>query len=70
MSTLALTVLALVVFVGLLLFVVAGLALAGLAYLTHRHPRLERPLNIAGQFAGVLVALAAVLLAVVALVAR
>ncbi|MFG2675562.1 hypothetical protein [Streptomyces sp. NPDC048445] len=70
MSTLALTVLALALFVGLLLVLASGVVLAGLAYLTHRHPRLERPLGIVGLFAGVLIALVAVLLAVVALVAR
>ncbi|MFG2676847.1 hypothetical protein [Streptomyces sp. NPDC048445] len=70
MSTLTLTVLALALFVGLLLVLASGVVLAGRAYLTHRHPRRERPLGIAGLFAGVLIALSAVLLAVVAPVAR
>ncbi|WUW26971.1 hypothetical protein OG521_39670 (plasmid) [Streptomyces sp. NBC_01463] len=70
MSTLDLTVLALALFVGLLLILVSGLVLAGLMYVTHRHPRMERPLGIGGLFAGVIIALVAVLLAAVAVVAQ
>ncbi|WP_327436465.1 hypothetical protein OG279_37555 (plasmid) [Streptomyces sp. NBC_01201] len=58
---------ALVLVVGLLLVLVAGLVLAGLAYVTYRHPRLEKLLGIAGSFAGVLVAVVVGLVAVVAL---
>ncbi|GGZ18035.1 hypothetical protein [Streptomyces nitrosporeus] len=64
MSTLTL---ALVLLVGLLLVLVSGLVLAGLAYVTHRHPRLEKPLGVAIGGAGVLVAIAVGLVAVVAL---
>ncbi|WP_157866860.1 hypothetical protein [Streptomyces sp. Root55] len=66
MSTPTLT-LTLVLFVGLLLVLVSGLALAGLAYVTLRPPRLEKPLNIVGVFAGVLVAAVVGLVAVAAL---
>ncbi|WP_331764321.1 hypothetical protein OG524_37015 (plasmid) [Streptomyces sp. NBC_01520] len=64
MSTLDL---ALVLFVGLLLVLVSGLVLAGLAYVTHRHPRLEKPLTVAFGGGGVLVAVVVGLVAVVAL---
>ncbi|MEV5672840.1 hypothetical protein AB0L28_29210 [Streptomyces sp. NPDC052503] len=64
MSTLDLT---LVLFVGLLLAVVFVLVMAALAYVTHRHPRLEKPLTVAFGGGGVLVAVVAVLVAVVAL---
>ncbi|MGW0792619.1 hypothetical protein ACWD04_31470 [Streptomyces sp. NPDC002911] len=63
-STLNLT---LVLFVGLLLLLVSGDVLAGPAYVTHRHPRLEKPLNVAGVFAGALVATFAALVAIAAL---
>lgn len=61
---------ALVLFVGLLLVLVSGLVLTGLAYVTHRHPRLEKPLALAIASAGVLVAIVSVLVAVVALTAQ
>ncbi|MFD7974137.1 hypothetical protein [Streptomyces clavifer] len=64
MSTLTLT---LVLFVGLLLVLVSGLVLAGLAYVTHRHPRMEKPLGVAIGGGSLLVALVAGLVAVVAL---
>ncbi|MEV5194783.1 hypothetical protein AB0K86_20055 [Streptomyces clavifer] len=64
MSTLNLT---LVLFVGLLLVLVFVLVLAGLAYVTHRHPRLEKPLTVAFGGGGVLVAVVVGLVAVVAL---
>jgi len=64
MSTLDLL---LVLFVALLLALVAGLVLGGLAYLTHRHPRLEKPLGVALGGGALLVAVVAVLVAVVAL---
>ncbi|MFJ8871765.1 hypothetical protein ACIRD6_39315 [Streptomyces sp. NPDC102473] len=64
MPTLDLT---LVLFVGLLLVLVFVLFMAGLAYVTHRHPRLEKPLTVAFGGGGVLVAVVAVLVAVVAL---
>lgn len=64
MSTLTL---ALVLVVGLLLVLVSVLVLAGLAYITHRHPRLEKPLGIAIGGGGVLVAVIVGLVAVVAL---
>lgn len=70
MSTPALIVFALALFVVLLLILVSGLVLVGLACVTHRNPRLEKPLGIAGSFAGVLVAAFAVLVAVVALTAQ
>ncbi|WP_331724834.1 hypothetical protein OHB07_38965 (plasmid) [Streptomyces sp. NBC_00111] len=57
----------LVLLVALLLVLVAGLVMAGLAYVTHRHPRLEKPLTVAFGGGGVLVAVVAVLVAVVAL---
>ncbi|WP_327110870.1 hypothetical protein OG206_00140 [Streptomyces sp. NBC_01341] len=63
-------VLTLALFVVLLLVLVSGLLLAGVAYVTHRHPRLEKPLGVAGSFAGVLIAAVAVLIAVVALTAQ
>ncbi|MFF3305649.1 hypothetical protein [Streptomyces sp. NPDC002908] len=58
---------ALALAVVLLFVLVAGLVLAGVAYVTHRHPRLEKPLGVTVASAGVLVALVAVLVAVVAL---
>ncbi|MFF7328255.1 hypothetical protein [[Kitasatospora] papulosa] len=64
MSTLTLT---LVLVVALLLVLVSGLVLAGLAYVTHRHPRLEKPLGVAIGGGGVLVAVVVGLVAVVAL---
>ncbi|MER5556217.1 hypothetical protein ABT001_31890 [Streptomyces sp. NPDC002793] len=64
MSTLNLV---LVLLVGLLLVLVSGLVLAGLAYVTHRHPRLEKPLTVAFGGGGVLVAVVVGLVAVVAL---
>ncbi|MFI6125345.1 hypothetical protein ACIBCU_37480 [Streptomyces sp. NPDC051064] len=67
MSTPALIVFALALFVVLLLVLVSGLVLAGLAYVTHRHPRLEKPLGVAIGGAGVLVAIVVGLVAVVAL---
>ncbi|WP_329033856.1 hypothetical protein OHT61_32175 (plasmid) [Streptomyces sp. NBC_00178] len=70
MPTTTLIVFALVLFVALLLVLVSGLVLVGLAYVTHRHPRLEKPLGVAGSFAGVFVAAVAVLVAVVALAAQ
>lgn len=54
---------ALALSVVLLLFVVGVLVLAGVAYVAYRHPRLEKPLGVAGAFAGVLVAAVAVLAA-------
>ncbi|MFD6274533.1 hypothetical protein ACFWFI_02920 [Streptomyces sp. NPDC060209] len=64
MSTLDLT---LTLLVGLLLVLVAGLVLASLAYVTHRHPHLEKPLNTAFGGGAVLVAVVVGLVAVVAL---
>ena len=64
MSTLNL---ALVLFVGLLLAVVFVLVMAGLAYVTHRYPRLEKPLTVAFGGGGVLVAVVVGLVAVIAL---
>ncbi|MFF2174765.1 hypothetical protein [[Kitasatospora] papulosa] len=64
MSTLNLT---LVLFLGLLLVVVFVLVLGGLAYVTHRHPRLEKPLTVAFGGGGLLVAVVVGLVAVVAL---
>ncbi|MFD7974197.1 hypothetical protein [Streptomyces clavifer] len=64
MSTLDLT---LVLFVGLLLVLVFVLFMAGLAYVTHRHPRLEKPLTVAFGGGGVLVAVVVGLVPVVAL---
>ncbi|MEV5162837.1 hypothetical protein [Streptomyces sp. NPDC053728] len=64
MSTLDLV---LVLLVGLLLVLVSGLFLAGLAYVTHRHPRLEKPFTVAFGGGGVLVAVVVGLVAVVAL---
>lgn len=61
---------ALVLVVGLLFVLVFGIVLVGLAYVTHRHPRMEKPLGVAIASAGVLVAIVAVLVAVVALTAQ
>ncbi|MFE4695335.1 hypothetical protein ACFRH6_35450 [Streptomyces sp. NPDC056749] len=63
-STLNLT---LVLFGGLFLVLVVVLVMAGLAYVTHRHPRLEKPLTVAFGGGGVLVAVVVGLVAVVAL---
>ncbi|MEV7304140.1 hypothetical protein [Streptomyces clavifer] len=59
--------LTLVLFVGLLLVLVSGLVLAGLAYVTHRHPRMEKPLGVAIGGGSLLVALVVGLVAGVAL---
>ncbi|MFJ3706523.1 MULTISPECIES: hypothetical protein [unclassified Streptomyces] len=64
MSTLTLT---LVLVVALLLVLVAGLVLAGLAYVTHRHPRLEKPLGVAIGGGSLLLGAVVGLVAVVAL---
>ncbi|MEU5415698.1 hypothetical protein [Streptomyces clavifer] len=59
--------LTLVLFVGLLLVLVSGLVLAGLAYVTHRHPCMEKPLGVAIGGGSLLVALVVGLVAGVAL---
>ncbi|PWS53149.1 hypothetical protein DLE01_00440 [Streptomyces sp. FT05W] len=64
MSTLTLT---LVLVVALLLVLVSGLVLAGLAYVTHRHPRLEKPLGVAIGGGSLLLGVVVGLVAVVAL---
>ncbi|MFD7974118.1 hypothetical protein [Streptomyces clavifer] len=64
MSTLAL---ALVLFVALLLVLVCVMVLAGLAYVTHRHPRMEKPLGVAIGGGGLLVTVVVGLVAVVTL---
>ncbi|MGW6684978.1 hypothetical protein ACWGBO_34720 [[Kitasatospora] papulosa] len=64
MSTLDLL---LVLAVALLLALLFVTVMGGLAYVTHRHPRLEKPLGVAIGGGALLVAVVAVLVAVVAL---
>ncbi|MFF7328389.1 hypothetical protein OG795_33835 (plasmid) [[Kitasatospora] papulosa] len=64
MSTLDLL---LVLAVALLLALLFVAVMGGLAYVTHRHPRLEKPLGVAIGGGALLVAVVAVLVAVVAL---
>ncbi|MEV7701294.1 hypothetical protein ACGFZC_32940 [[Kitasatospora] papulosa] len=59
--------LALVLVVALLLVVVFVSVLAGLAYVTHRHPRLEKPLGVAIGGGSLLLGVVVGLVAVVAL---
>ncbi|MFD4764246.1 hypothetical protein ACFWOJ_37160 [Streptomyces sp. NPDC058439] len=61
---------ALALSVVLLLVVVGGLVLAGVAYVAYRHPRLEKPLSLAAAVATVLVAAVAAVAALAVLAAR